>query len=48
MIHSMTPAERKKPDRSTTRRKRRIASGSGTDQNDVGQLVKQFGMRATR
>jgi signal recognition particle subunit SRP54 len=44
MIHSMTPAERSKPDLINNPRKRRIASGSGTDQNQVGQLVKQFGM----
>ncbi len=44
MIHSMTPAERAKPDLIHNPRKRRIATGSGTDQNQVGQLVKQFGM----
>jgi signal recognition particle subunit SRP54 len=44
MIQSMTPRERAKPDLINNPRKRRIASGSGTDQNQVGQLVKQFGM----
>jgi signal recognition particle subunit SRP54 len=44
MIQSMTPKERAKPDLINNPRKRRIAGGSGTDQNQVGQLVKQFGM----
>ncbi len=44
MIQSMTPVERAKPDLINNPRKRRIASGSGTDQNQVGQLVKQFGL----
>ena len=44
MIQSMTPRERSRPDLINNPRKRRIASGSGTDQNQVGQLVKQFGM----
>ncbi|MCH8507460.1 MAG: signal recognition particle protein [Phycisphaerales bacterium] len=44
MIQSMTPAERSRPDLINNPRKRRIASGSGTDQTQVGQLVKQFGM----
>jgi signal recognition particle subunit SRP54 len=42
MIGSMTPAERAKPDSIDNSRRRRISSGSGTQQNDVGQLVKQF------
>ncbi|MBL4590333.1 MAG: signal recognition particle protein [Phycisphaerales bacterium] len=44
MIHSMTKAERAKPDIIKNTRKRRIAAGSGTDQNQVGQLTKQFSM----
>lgn len=44
MIQSMTVRERAKPDLINNPRKRRIAGGSGTDQNQVGQLVKQFGM----
>ena len=44
MIQSMTKAERKKPDIVTHKRKQRIASGSGTDSNQVGKLTKQFGM----
>ncbi len=42
MIHSMTPEERRKPEAIDNSRRRRIASGSGTQQNDVGMLVKQF------
>ena len=42
MIRSMTPQERRKPDTIDTSRRRRIASGSGTQQNDVGNLVRQF------
>lgn len=44
MIQSMTLAERKRPDIIKHSRKSRIASGSGTDPNQVGQLAKQFGM----
>lgn len=44
MIQSMTVKERAKPDLINNPRKRRIAGGSGVDQNQVGQLVKQFGM----
>ncbi len=44
MIQSMTPTERRKPDSIDNSRRRRIASGSGAQQNDVGNLVKQFGM----
>ncbi len=42
MINSMTPGERAKPSVIDNSRRRRIASGSGTQQNDVGGLVKQF------
>ncbi len=44
MIGSMTKAERKKPDMIDNSRRKRIATGSGVDQNDVGQMVKQFSM----
>ena len=44
IIQSMTPAEKKNPEIIKVSRKRRIASGSGTDQNEVGKLTKQFGM----
>lgn len=43
MINSMTREERAKPDLINNPRKRRIAQGSGSDQGEVGQLVKQFG-----
>jgi signal recognition particle subunit SRP54 len=42
MINSMTAAERAKPSIIDNSRRRRIAAGSGTQQNDVGGLVKQF------
>jgi len=42
IVHSMTPRERRKPDVLNTSRRRRIADGSGTKQDDVSQLVKQF------
>jgi signal recognition particle subunit SRP54 len=42
IINSMTKKERTKPELIDNSRRRRIASGSGTQQNDVGQLVKQF------
>jgi signal recognition particle subunit SRP54 len=42
IVHSMTPGERRKPDALDNSRRRRIASGSGTEQNEVGQLAKQF------
>jgi len=41
MINSMTPEERKKPKLLNGSRKRRIASGSGTQVQDVNRLVKQ-------
>ena len=44
MIQSMTRSERKRPDIIKHSRKSRIASGSGTDPNQVGQLAKQFSM----
>lgn len=42
MILSMTPDERRKPDKITPPRKRRIAAGSGTTIQDVNRLLKQF------
>mgnify|MGYP000377313265 CR=1 FL=1 len=42
IIYSMTPMERKNPDILDGKRKRRIASGSGTSVQEVNQLIKQF------
>jgi len=42
MINSMTPYERQNPKRINARRKRRIASGSGTEVQDVNRLLRQF------
>ncbi|MFN7022211.1 MAG: signal recognition particle protein [Phycisphaerales bacterium] len=42
IVHSMTPGERRKPDAIDMSRRKRIARGSGTDANEVGQLGKQF------
>ena len=42
IIRSMTPQERKFPDLLKASRKRRIASGSGTQVQDVNRLLKQF------
>lgn len=42
IILSMTPGERKKPSIIDARRKKRIASGSGTKVEDVNKLLKQF------
>lgn len=42
IIHSMTPAERKKPAIIDAKRKVRIAKGSGTKVEQVNQLMKQF------
>jgi signal recognition particle subunit SRP54 len=41
IINSMTPAERRKPKLMNASRKRRVASGSGTDVQDVNRLLKQ-------
>ena len=43
IIRSMTPHERRHPDVIGKRRTMRIARGSGTNQTDVKQLLKQFG-----
>lgn len=41
LIHSMTPFERRNPDKITPSRKRRIAAGSGRQIQDVNRLLKQ-------
>jgi signal recognition particle subunit SRP54 len=43
MISSMTVAERRNPDLIDRSRRNRIAMGSGTDANDVSNLLKEFG-----
>jgi signal recognition particle subunit SRP54 len=43
IIQSMTPEERANPSIIDGSRRRRIAQGSGTTVQAVGQLVKQFG-----
>ncbi|MGB4344372.1 MAG: signal recognition particle protein [Moraxellaceae bacterium] len=43
VILSMTPAERRKPDLINGSRKRRIATGSGTQIQDVNRVLKQHG-----
>jgi signal recognition particle subunit SRP54 len=43
IVHSMTKEERRKVDLLNNSRRRRIAEGSGTSENEVGQLAKQFG-----
>ncbi len=42
IIQSMTPYERRHPDKIGNSRKRRIALGSGSDRADVNQLLSQF------
>mgnify|MGYP000868153469 CR=1 FL=1 len=42
MINSMTPDERKFPERIDINRRRRIAKGSGTEPADVNRLLKDF------
>ena len=42
IISSMTPHERRRPDIIKGSRKRRIASGSGTQVQEVNRLLKQF------
>jgi len=42
IIHSMTPEERAKPEVINPSRRRRIATGSGTEPQDVNALLKQF------
>ena len=43
IIQSMTPYERRFPDRIEFGRRKRIARGAGRSPADVGQLLKQFG-----
>ena len=43
IIHSMTPAERRKPDIIKATRKRRIAQGAGVQVQDVNRLLNEFG-----
>ena len=42
IIHSMTKAERERPDIINASRKKRIAAGSGTSVEEVNKLLKQF------
>jgi signal recognition particle subunit SRP54 len=42
IINSMTPAERNNPDIINGSRRKRIANGSGTNIQQVNQLLKQF------
>jgi len=42
IINSMTPTERKTPDILNGNRRKRVAMGSGTDIQQVNQLLKQF------
>ena len=44
MIQSMNKNERKRPSSIDFSRRKRIGKGSGTDPNEVGQMVKQFEM----
>jgi signal recognition particle subunit SRP54 len=43
IIHSMTPAERARPEIIKATRKRRIASGAGVQVQDVNRLLNEFG-----
>ncbi|HEY9113887.1 MAG TPA: signal recognition particle protein [Bacteroidales bacterium] len=43
IIHSMTPQERENPKILDGSRRKRIASGSGNDIQEVNRLIKQFG-----
>ncbi len=43
IIHSMTPAERAKPELIKATRKRRIALGAGVQVQDVNRLLNEFG-----
>ena len=42
IIQSMTPAERRSPEKLRGTMKRRIAAGSGTTVTDVNRLITQF------
>lgn len=47
IIDAMTPAERRNPKLIDSSRRRRIAAGSGTQHNQVNDLLKQFDGMAT-
>ncbi|MEJ5222726.1 MAG: signal recognition particle protein, partial [Tepidiforma sp.] len=42
IVLSMTPWERRHPEKIDGKRRKRIARGSGTDPSQVNQLLKQF------
>jgi signal recognition particle subunit SRP54 len=42
IIHSMTPAERSKPEMIKATRKKRIAAGAGVQVQDVNRLLNEF------
>jgi len=42
IVYSMTPWERRHPEKIDGKRRKRIARGSGTDPSQVNQLLKQF------
>jgi signal recognition particle subunit SRP54 len=42
IINAMTPQERRKPELIKASRKRRIATGSGVQVQDVNRLLNQF------
>lgn len=42
IIYSMTPWERRNPDKISHSRRRRIAAGAGTDRQEVGRMLQQF------
>lgn len=42
IIQSMTPVERREPERINASRRKRIAAGSGMNVSDVNKLLKQF------
>ena len=42
IILSMTPRERRKPELLNAGRKRRVAKGSGTQVQDVNELLRNF------
>lgn len=42
IVHSMTPKERRFPDIINGSRKKRIATGSGSEVQDINRLLKQF------
>jgi signal recognition particle subunit SRP54 len=42
IIHSMTPAERRKPEIIKATRKRRIAAGAGVQVQEVNRMLKEF------